>query len=139
MNNRQKTLYNYLVNKGDNYTSQVDIASSVELCAYYSNGECFLAPEKYHDTTERKLLSRDISEINFSNEFEKIIISSGRGIKIANEEEFDRYIKNQYKSAIRRLAKVHSMAKKGNRNGQIDFCGHTVESFLDNIDNGLDK
>jgi hypothetical protein len=131
MKDKQRALYEYLKTAGDNWTSQVQVAR--DLYEHFGNGECCLAPEKYHDSTERLFLSRTISEINFSSEFEKIIISSSKGIKLANEEEFDRYIKGQYKSAIRKLARVYAMAKKGNHHGQIDFGGHTVESFLENL------
>ena len=137
MKNRQNALYEYLLNNGDEWTSQVQVAR--DLFEHFGNGECCLEPKEYHDTTERLELSQTISQINFSSEYEKIVISSSKGIKLANEEEFDRYIKGQYKSAIRKLARVYAMAKKGNRHNQIDFGGHTVEAFLDNIDNGLDK
>ena len=132
MDNRQRALYEYLLDKGDTYTSQAEIAR--DLFEYYGNGECCLEPKDYHNTTERLELSQTISKVNFSPEFEKIIISSSKGIKLANEEEFDRYIKSQYKSAIRKLARVYAMAKKGNRNGQIDFGGHTVEAFLEGVE-----
>jgi hypothetical protein len=131
MNARQKALYDYLVAKGDEWTPQVEVAR--DLYSYYGNGECCLLPEEYHDTTERLIISKDISDINFSFDFHKIIISSCKGIKIANEAEFDKYIKNQYNATIRKLARIYKMAKKGNRNGQIDFGGHTVESFLENL------
>ena len=129
--NRQRALYEYLETAGDNWTSQVQVAR--DLYEHFGNGECCLEPKEYHNTTERLELSQTISKVNFSPEFEKIIISSSKGIKLANEEEFDRYIKGQYKSAIRKLARVYAMAKKGNRNGQIDFGGHTVEAFLENL------
>lgn len=129
--NRQRALYEYLSEVGDNWTPQVQV--SRDLYKHFGNAECFLEPKQFHDTTERLELSQTISQINFSSEYEKIVISSSKGIKLANEEEFDRYIKGQYKSAIRKLARVYAMAKKGNRNGQIDFGGHTVESFLENL------
>jgi hypothetical protein len=133
MKERQRALYDYLVSMGDEWTSHSEVARSDELYRYYGNGECCLFPEEYHDTTERLLLSRDCAEINESAEFEKIVISSCKGIKLANEAEFDKYIKNQYKATIRKLARIYKMAKKGNRHGQIDFGGHTVEAFLENL------
>jgi hypothetical protein len=129
--NRQKALYEYLMEVGDEWVSQVQVAR--DLYEYFGNAECCLEPKEFHDTTERVELSKTISQINFSSEFEKIVISSSKGIKLANEEEFDRYIKGQYKSAICKLARVYTMAKKGNRHKQMDFGGHTVESFLENL------
>ena len=131
MSNKLRALYEYLSEAGDKWTPQVNVAR--ELFESFGNGECYFAPEEYHDTTERLALSKAISEINFSADFEKIIISSCKGIKLANEAEFDKYIKNQYKATIRKLARIYKMAKKGNRHGQIDVGGHTVESFLENL------
>lgn len=131
MNERQIALYEYLLAKGDEYTSQAEIAR--DLFEYYGNGECCLEPKDYHDSTERLVLLRDLQELRVNPEFEKLVISSSKGVKIANEAEFDRYIKAQYKATIRKLARIYKMAKKGNRDGQIDFGGHTVESFLQNL------
>lgn len=127
----QKILYDYLLERGDEWTTQADVA--MELSRYYGNGEAFLEPKNYHNTAERTLITKDCREISVSPDFEKIIISSSKGIKIANEDEFNRYIKAQYDATIRKLARIYKMAKKGNKNGQIDFGGHTVESFLQNL------
>ena len=129
--NKHKALYEYLESVGDNWTPQSQVAR--DLYEHFGNGECCLFPEEYHNTTERLELSQTISHINFSPEFEKIIISSSKGIKLANEEEHRIYVKSLHKSALRKLARVYAMAKKGNLNGQIDFGGHTVESFLENL------
>ena len=131
MNIRQRALYDYLIENGDEWKSQADIAR--ELSQYYGNGECFFEPKEYHNSTERLLLLADLQELRVNPEFEKLVISSSKGVKIASEEEFDRYIKSQYNATIRKLARIYKMAKKGNRNGQIDFGGHTVESFLENL------
>lgn len=133
MSRLHKALYDYLLEKANNWTSQVQVAR--DLFEEFGNGEAFLEPKSYHDSTERSMLSLTIQEININPNFEKIIISSSKGIKLANEEEFDRYISNQYKATIRKLSRIYKMAKKGNRDGQIDFGGHTVEAFLEGIDN----
>ena len=132
METKHEALYKYLESKGFVWSPQVEVAR--DLYEHFGNGECCLEPKEYHNTTERLELSQTISKVNFSPEFEKIIISSSKGIKLANEEEFDRYIKSQYKSAIRKLARVYAMAKKGNRHGQLDFGGHTVEAFLEGVE-----
>lgn len=132
MNERQKALYEYLLDKGDDYTTQVDIAR--DLYKYYGNAECCLSPEDYHDTTERCFITDDCRAISVSPDCDKIIISNSKGVKIANEAEFDRYIKAQYKATLRKLSRIYKMAKKGNRHNQIDFGGHTVEAFLERCD-----
>lgn len=131
MNGRNIALYNYLLENGDKWVSQAQVAR--DLFELFGNGECFFEPKDYHETPERKLLGKAIAEINSNQSFEKIIISSCKGIKLANEAEFDRYIKSQYSATIRKLSRIYKMAKKGNRHNQIDFGGHTVESFLQNL------
>lgn len=133
MKERQRALYEYLLSRNGEWVSQAEIARSDELYEYYGNGECCLEPREYHNTTERLLLLADLQEIKTNPEFEKLVISSSKGVKIATESEFDRYIKAQYKSAIRKLARVYAMAKKGNRDGQIGIDGTVVEAFLEKI------
>ena len=82
MKNRHIALYEYLLDKGDTWTSQAEVAR--DLYRYFGNGECCLTPEDYHNTIERHILSKTISEINESMDYEKIIISSGKGVKLAN-------------------------------------------------------
>lgn len=137
MNEKHIALYNYLLEKGDEYTPQVQVAR--DLYAEFGNGECCLAPEEYHDSHERKILSQVISEINGSLEFDKIIISSGKGIKIANEEEHHRFVTKQYQAIFRKLKRVRIMERKGNANGQISIDDRTIESFLKSVDTELNN
>lgn len=132
MEHRHRALYEYLLDKGDNWSPQHEVAS--DLYEYFGNGECYFELKAYHDTHERCLLSKTISEINETMEYEKIIISSSKGIKLANEEEFERYIKNLYRSVFKKLKRVRIMEKKGNANGQINFNGDEVEAFLNNFE-----
>lgn len=137
MNEKHIALYNYLIEKGDTWTSQVQVAR--DLYAEFGNGECCLAPEEFHDTTERLLLTKVIREINLSNNFEKIIISSGKGIKIANEEEHHRFVTKQYQAIFRKLKRVRIMERKGNADGQISIDGRTIEAYLRGVDAELNN
>jgi hypothetical protein len=131
MNERQIALYEYLLAKGDEWTSQVQVAR--DLFEHFGNGECCLAPEEYHDTHERHLLSKAIAEINLSPDFPQIIVSSVKGIKLANEEEHQRYVIGQYRSALRKLKRVCIMEKKGNLNNQIGIDGKAICAFVENF------
>jgi hypothetical protein len=131
MNERQNKLYEYLLEKGDCWTTQAEVAR--ELYNFYGNGECLIEAEAYHNSMERKVLSKDIAEINLDPKYEKIIISSGKGIKIANEEEHNRYICNHYKAIFRKLNRVRAMERKGNLHNQIDFDGKIVDAFIEKI------
>lgn len=132
MENKHRALYEYLLSKGDEYTPQVQVAR--DLYEHFGNGECCLAPDEFHDTTERLLLSKTISEINLSADFDKIIISSPKGIKIANEEEHHQYVAKQYQAIFRKLKRAYIMERKGNANGQISIDGRTIEAYLRGVD-----
>lgn len=129
MNKRQIALYEYLLEAGDEWTSQVQVAR--DLFEHYGNGECCLEPKDYHNTTERTFLLKCKQEINDSPEFEKIIISNSKGMKIATEEEAERYLKAQYEALFRKLRRLRTMEKKCNLHNQITVDGHTVDAFLE--------
>lgn len=129
MNARQKALYNYLLSRNGEWTSQSDVAR--ELYGYFGNAECCLEPKDYHNTTERLKLLYDCREINSNPIFEKIIISNSKGIKLATEEEFYKYINNQYSSIFRKLKRVREIECKAKRNNQINFMGDYVEAFFE--------
>ena len=65
--------------------------------------------------------------------FEKIIISNSKGMKLATEEEFYKYINNQYRAIFRKLKRVREIERKARRNNQITFMGNFVEAFLKDI------
>ena len=131
METKHEALYKYLESKGDVWSPQVEVAR--DLYEHFGNGECYFVPAEYHDSNERKILSRVISEINLSNEFSKIIISGKKGIKLANEEEHKRYVIGQYRSALRKLKRVCIMEKKGNLNNQIGIDGRAISAFIENF------
>ena len=131
MNYKEKALYEFLLEQGDKYTAQSEIAR--ELYGEFGNGECCLEPKEYHNTSERLDLLRCKQSINDSSEFEKIIISNSKGMKIATESEAVRYLENQYKALFRKLRRLRTMEKKCNLHHQITVAGHIVDSFLENL------
>ena len=133
MKTREIALYEYLLNKGDVWTPQVELAR--DLYKHYGNGECCLAPELFHDTTERHFISDDIASINESADFEKIIISCGKGVKIANETEHEKYLRNQYKAIFQKLKRVRIMEKKCKAHNQLGLDGTVVDAFIEKYEN----
>lgn len=129
MEKRHIALYNYLIDVGDKWTPQAKVAR--ELYGYFGNRECVMNAELYHDTYERRILSKTITEINNNDTFTKIIISSSKGIKLANEKEFDRYIKSQYRAVFRKLKTVRKMDKKGKKHNQYEFVDSAINAFID--------
>ncbi len=131
LTSRQWALYNYLKERGDEWTTQRDTAYALK--EWYGTD---FDDDKFHDCRARHFITDDIRAINASTVIQKIIISSPKGIKIANKDEFDRYIKNERAAALRRLMRVHKKAKKGWRDGQmrITFGAYerdTIKAFID--------
>lgn len=130
LNPRQWALYNYLKERGDEWTLQAEIADA--LTALYDNGE---ESKSFHDSPARMQMTADIRAINNSAVIQKVIIASSKGIKIANSEEFDRYIRKEIMAAVRRLMRAKYKAQKGSRDGQMRFVfgseRDTIKAFID--------
>lgn len=127
---RQWALYRYLKEKGDTWTTQIDIAH--ELKEFYNTA---FDNESFHDSPARLQMTADIRAINESGLIQKVIISSNSGIKIANETEFKRYIQAEISAAVRKLNRARRKAAKGNLDGQMRFVLNserdTIKAFLD--------
>ena len=132
LNSRQWALYNALKEQGDTWRVQAEIATLIPEYKYDGSEDWRL----FHDNPARHLMTADIRAINESAVIQKVIISSGKGIKIANKEEFDRYIRKERMAAIRRLVRIRIKEKKGNFDGQtrITFGRYerdTIKAFID--------
>lgn len=129
MTKRQTKLYEYLMSRGDQWTTQMEIALALDT---YYNAKAFENSKDFHDSSTRFDIAKDIRAISISDECEKIIISSSNGVKIANEEEFYRFMKRQYASLFRKLYRLNKIAKKGGMHNQVEINGQTIEAFLEN-------
>lgn len=126
---RQWALYNFLKERGDEWTTQLDIAYALE--DYYDTS---FTDDKFHDSRARLQITMDIRALNDSDVIQKIIMSGSKGVKIANESEFDTYIGREIMAAVRRLKRAKRKAEKGNRDGQMRLVLNkerdTIEAFL---------
>lgn len=120
---RQEALYSFLLSRGDKWTSMERTTDSITLYPTYYRGT-------YHNSTTRRLLTRDIEAVNSSDKFEKIIISGRKGIKLANENDFERFLKAEFSEIFKKLKRVRGMAKKASMDQQIDLEGQIREAFL---------
>ena len=120
---RQEALYRFLLSRGDHWTPS-DMATSfvIQYPAYFG--------DKYHSSNASRLLSSDIQEINGSKDYDKIIVSGNRGIKLATEEEFSKFIGSELNEIFSKLKRVRKIIRKGNRNMQLDMEGRIAEAFL---------
>lgn len=130
---RQWQLYNYLKEQGDQWTMQFDIA-----CALSEHYDTDFDKDKFHDSKARLQITMDIRALNDSEVIQKIIMSGSKGVKIANESEFNTYIGREINAAVRRLMRAKRKAEKGNRNGQMRIVlgkeRDTIEAFLKEIE-----
>lgn len=74
--------------------------------------------EFHNNNPIRKVITKSIRNLNQSDTIQKIILSGSKGVKIANEEEFDLYIERQMIAVKSKIGRISKIAKKGNRNGQ---------------------
>lgn len=129
LNTRQWALYNFLKEQGDEWTTQYKVAAA--LVEHYGMPD----KDKFHDSNARKQMTVDIRKINASSIIQKVIISSPKGIKIANAEEFDRHTRKEIMAAVRKLLRAKQKAAKGQMDGQMRLVfgseRDTVKSFLD--------
>lgn len=116
LNERQKDLLRHLQANSNRFLTQIEIV--VALKEYYRIDEISV-DVPFHDSWSRHLLTKDIRTINNCDDADVVIISSNKGIKIANEDEFDKYIRNQYASVFRKLARVRKKERKGKLNNQL--------------------
>lgn len=132
LNTRQWKLYEFLKERGDQWTLQVNVALALSEFYPMTPAEAVL---DFHNCQARQLLTKDIRAINDCPTIQKIIISSAKGIKIANSDEFQRYIGAEINSAVRKLMRAKKKAEKGNRDGQMRIVFNSerevVKAFID--------
>lgn len=120
---RQEALYDFLLARGDKWTSMEQTTDSIPMYPTYTRST-------YHNSTARRLLTKDIEAVNSSDSFDKIIVSGNMGIKLANENDFEKFLKTEFCEIFRKLKRVLWIAKKGSRDQQIDLEGKVRDAFL---------
>ena len=125
---RQEALYRFLLSRGDRWTPS-DMATS-----FVTQYPAYFGPN-YHNSNASRLLSSDIQAINVSRDYDCIIVSGNRGIKLANEEEYERFVSSELKEIFSKLKRTRQIIKKASRNMQLDMEGRIASAFLEK-DNG---
>ena len=119
---RREALYSFLLARGDKWTRMQATVNRINHYPAYG--------VSFHNSGSRRLLTADIEAINSSDKFEKIIVSGSRGIKIANETDFEKFLSSEFSEVFRKLRRVRRIAQKGSRDQQIDLEGQIREAFL---------
>lgn len=120
---RREALYNFLLQRGDKWTSMEQTTDSISLYPAYFKST-------YHNSGARRLLTSDIEVINMQEKYEKIIVSGSKGIKLANENDFDHFIRAEFKEIFKKLKRARKILHKGSLNQQTDLEGKIREAFL---------
>lgn len=122
---RQEVLYDFLQRRGAEWTPMKSVIGRLD--EWYPD----LYLRGFHNSNARRMLTRDIEEINSSDRFEKIIISGNYGIKLADKAEFEYFIASEYAEIFRKLKRVRMLAKKGGLDRQCTIEGEIREVFLE--------
>ncbi len=124
---RQEALYNFLLARGDEWTTAEQTTDTILLYpAYFTTN--------YHNSKTRRLLTYDIQSINEGDQYEKVIISGRKGIKLANEDEYMKFVRSEMREIFKKLARVRRIMRKGSRDQQITLDGEIVRSFMESRD-----
>ena len=125
-------LYDFLKEQGDNWVLQKDIALALP-----DVFPCTIADmEDFHNAQARHHITNSIRKLNESGYIHKIILSGAKGVKIANEQEFDKYIASNILSAVNRLKRLKKLSEKGHRHNQYrlkmsEYQKDLYESFIE--------
>lgn len=115
---RQKKLLEFLKENDDIYLSQYDISRQLPWLYFYDG-----APEDFHNAKARHWITNDIRAINADKSIKALILSNGKGIKIATKEEFEQGMRAEFAAIFRRLKRAYEKARKGAKCGQLEFDG----------------
>jgi hypothetical protein len=126
---RRRVLYNTLLNLGDKWMMQEDLLELMQ--DYYPNALC----KDMHNSTARRMLSADIQAINSNSDYDKLILSGSKGIKLATHDECVKYFKNQYRAIFAKLKRTRVIQRKAASDGQFLLIeGLPIDSFINSFE-----
>lgn len=122
LNERQKALYKHL--KGcKSWITQEGIARALN---EHYDLKSIPKGANFHDSSLRIKITNDIRAINSDEDTAAIIISGPLGVKLANKEEFERYIRNEIEALKQKSIRIKKKLKKAAKDNQavIDDNGY---------------
>ena len=121
---RQWHLYEFLKQQTD-WVKQEHISSSLP---EYSVTE---KEVPFHDTMARLNITNDIRAIKKSDVIQKIVISSPKGVKIANEHDFGIYFDHKLKALKKQMKLLYKQLKKAQLNNQTRIVYNSERDFIE--------
>lgn len=125
LTNRQKDLYN-LLSSYNRWFSKEEIV--IRLPQSYNR---FMERTSDHNSSCYLNIRNDVRVLNDSDEIDKIIVSSTKGYKIANEEEAKEYIKRRFARDYKSLKLNYKLVSKCKLNGQIDIDFKEYNTYVE--------
>lgn len=123
--NKDELLYEILSNNSNTYLTQQEVWERL-------NGVLWDKTDTpFHDSHERMLLTKQINRLNRSYDFNGLILSTSKGIKLATEEEAIKAVKSIYATALKKLKYARELETKINRDGQFDIEFKEYKFFID--------
>ena len=129
LNERQLKLASYLEMYKDRWIKREQILHDL----FYIYG---IDNTNIYYSTSGSVLTKDIRALNESDVFEYLIISnSGRGVKIASEEELEEALKTEKINILKKLKRYWNKVDKARKNGQVTYVFdesslRVIEAFL---------
>ena len=120
---RQWKLYEYLKSQTD-WVKQEHISSS--LPDLYGTDKT-----PFHDTMARLNITNDIRAIKKSDIIQKIVISSPKGVKIANEDDFGIYFDRKLINLKSQMKLLYKQLKKAQLNNQTRIVYNSERDFIE--------
>ena len=121
---RQEALYAFLLERGDKWTSMERCTDTIRLYpAFFTTS--------YHNSTARRMLTEDIEAINASDHFDHIIVSGNRGVKLATEHDYRRFVESEMREIFTKLKRLRRIIRKGRGPAQYDLEGRISQAFLE--------
>lgn len=114
LNTRQWNLYNYLKERGDNWTSLRQIAEALNYGEVKPN-------QTFNNSLARRLITKDRQTLNNSDVIQKIIICGNKGLKLASKAEAEDYLSKDKKSLLNALARHYKLERKAGLDSQLKF------------------
>lgn len=130
LTSRQWKLYNYLKEHSTEYKLRKEILD--DLAEHYPNAK---ETQEFNNTFGRRELSRDLTALKNSDVIQTVIISSSaKGIKLASEIEYQRYLEKRRISLLKSLKTNYKQMAKAKLNNQkrivLKYEKDIIESLL---------
>lgn len=114
LTSKQYRLYDFLQERGDQWSSRRLIATKL----YLTTLEDFKAYKGTNNCPIIRQVTKDIQTLRNNPEINKVIISGVNGVKIANAEEVAKWLDNRFISCMGELKRYYKDIDRLKRNGQ---------------------